>query len=211
MLLTFDTCLDKTYVGLADNDKVLSTKIIENNGNTYHSAYLISTIAEILKENHLSPQDLTAIATNIGPGSFTGIRACTSVARIMAQQLNLKALGISSLELIAELNTNKDTKTLVLLDARKNMAYVWDEEILGSIAIEDIKEMVKEDKYSIICDDSMYEVFKEITKDIQSYTKIPHDFAKTLIKIANKKLEKDFGDWRKLKPLYIQPPPIFGK
>lgn len=211
MLLTFDTCLDKTYVGLADNDKVLSTKIIENNGNTYHSAYLISTIAEILKENHLSPQDLTAIATNIGPGSFTGIRACTSVARIMAQQLNLKAIGISSLELIAELNTNKDTKTLVLLDARKNMAYVWDEEILGSIAIEDIKEMVKEDKYSIICDDSMYEVFKEITKDIQSYTKIPHDFAKTLIKIANKKLEKDFGDWRKLKPLYIQPPPIFGK
>ena len=189
----------------------LSTKIIENNGNTYHSAYLISTIAEILKENHLSPQDLTAIATNIGPGSFTGIRACTSVARIMAQQLNLKAIGISSLELIAELNTNKDTKTLVLLDARKNMAYVWDEEILGSIAIEDIKEMVKEDKYSIICDDSMYEVFKEITKDIQSYTKIPHDFAKTLIKIANKKLEKDFGDWRKLKPLYIQPPPIFGK
>ena len=129
----------------------------------------------------------------------------------MAQQLNLKAIGISSLELIAELNTNKDTKTLVLLDARKNMAYVWDEEILGSIAIEDIKEMVKEDKYSIICDDSMYEVFKEITKDIQSYTKIPHDFAKTLIKIANKKLEKDFGDWRKLKPLYIQPPPIFGK
>ena len=211
MLLTFDTCLDKTYVGLADNDNVLSTKIIENNGNTYHSAYLISTIAEILKENHLSPQDLTAIATNIGPGSFTGIRACTSVARIMAQQLNLKAIGISSLELIAELNTNKDTKTLVLLDARKNMAYVWDEEILGSIAIEDIKEMVKEDKYSIICDDSMYEVFKEITKDIQSYTKIPHDFAKTLIKIANKKLEKDFSDWRKLKPLYIQPPPIFGK
>ena len=211
MLLTFDTCLDKTYVGLADNDNVLSTKIIENNGNTYHSAYLISTIAEILKENHLSPQDLTAIATNIGPGSFTGIRACTSVARIMAQQLNLKAIGISSLELIAELNTNKDTKTLVLLDARKNMAYVWDEEILGSIAIEDINEMVKEDKYSIICDDSMYEVFKEITKDIQSYTKIPHDFAKTLIKIANKKLEKDFSDWRKLKPLYIQPPPIFGK
>ena len=122
MLLTFDTCLDKTYVGLADNDNVLSTKIIENNGNTYHSAYLISTIAEILKENHLSPQDLTAIATNIGPGSFTGIRACTSVARIMAQQLNLKAIGISSLELIAELNTNKDTKTLVLLDARKNRA-----------------------------------------------------------------------------------------
>ena len=144
MLLTFDTCLDKTYVGLADEDNVLCTKIIENNGNTYHSAYLISTIAEVLKENNLTPQDLTAIATNVGPGSFTGIRACTSVARIMAQQLNLKAIGISSLELIADLESPTDKKTLVLLDARKNMAYVWDEEILGSIAIDDIKEMVKE-------------------------------------------------------------------
>ena len=211
MLLTFDTCLDKTYVGLADEDNVLCTKIIENNGNTYHSAYLISTIAEVLKENNLTPQDLTAIATNVGPGSFTGIRACTSVARIMAQQLNLKAIGISSLELIADLESPTDKKTLVLLDARKNMAYVWDEEILGSIAIDDIKEMVKEDNYSIICDDSMYEIFKDVTSDIQSFTKIPHDFAKTLIKIANKKLEKDFGDWRNLKPLYSQPPPIFGK
>ena len=129
----------------------------------------------------------------------------------MAQQLNLKAIGISSLELIADLESPTDKKTLVLLDARKNMAYVWDEEILGSIAIDDIKEMVKEDNYSIICDDSMYEIYKDVTSDIQSFTKIPHDFAKTLIKIANKKLEKDFGDWRNLKPLYIQPPPIFGK
>lgn len=82
-ILVFDTCLDKMYVALAENDTVLSSRIVTNRDNKYHSAFLISTIKEILKENNLTPQDLDAIGTNIGPGSFTGIRACTTVARMM--------------------------------------------------------------------------------------------------------------------------------
>lgn len=210
MLLTFDTCLDKTYVGLADNDKILDTKIIENKDKTYHSAYLISTIAKILKENNLTPKDLTAIATNLGPGSFTGIRACTTVARVMAQQLNLKTVGVSSLEILSRIKKS-DKKNLVLLDARKNMAYVWDEEILGAIAIEDVKEMVANNDYNIICDDSMYEIFSELSNEITSYTKINPNLAEILIEIANEKLKTEAGDWRNLTPLYIQPPPVFGK
>ena len=93
MLLTFDTSLDKTYIGLADGYKLLGTKVLENQGSTYHSTYLMPSITEILKENNLTPQDITAIATNVGPGSFTGIRACTTVARVMAQQLDCKVLG----------------------------------------------------------------------------------------------------------------------
>lgn len=210
MLLTFDTCLDKTYVGLADNEKILDTKIIENKDKTYHSAYLISTIAKILKENNLTPKDLTAIATNLGPGSFTGIRACTTVARVMAQQLNLKTVGVSSLEILSRVKKS-NKKNLILLDARKNMAYVWDEEILGAIAIEDVKEMVANNDYNIICDDSMYEIFSELSNEITSYTKINPNLAEILIEIANEKLKTEAGDWRKLTPLYIQPPPVFGK
>ena len=210
MLLVFDTCLDRTYVGLADDEKFLSTKIVENKDTTYHSAYLMSTISDILKENGITPKDLTAIATNLGPGSFTGIRACTTVARVMAQQLNLKTIGVSSLEILSELkSTNK--KTLVLLDARKNMAYVWDEEILGAIEIEKVKEIVKSGDYSIVCDDSMYEIFSPLSEDIVSYSKAEHNLAEILIIIALKKMDKESGDWQTLTPLYIQPPPIFGK
>ena len=85
-ILVFDTCLDKMYVTLADDDKILTSKIVTNKDNKYHSAFLISTIKEVLKENNLRPEDIDAIGTNIGPGSFTGIRACTTVARMMAQQ-----------------------------------------------------------------------------------------------------------------------------
>ena len=210
MLLAFDTCLDRTYVGIADNGNIIDTRIIENKDNTYHSAYLISTIADILKDNNLTPKDVTGIATNLGPGSFTGIRACTTVAKVMAQQLNIKAIGISSLEIISRV-IKPDKKVLGLLDARKNMAYVWDEEILGAIAIDDVKEIIKNDDYFVICDDSMYQVFSGLTDEIISYTSIEHNLAKILIEIAYEKFESESGDWRKLTPLYIQPPPIFGK
>lgn len=210
MLLTFDTCLDKTYVALADSKTLIDTKIVENSGSTYHSAYLISTIKDLLNNNNLKPTDLTSIATNVGPGSFTGIRACLTVARIMAQQLNLKTMAVSSLEIISRLNKT-DKKNMVLLDARKNMAYVWDEEILGAINIEDIKEMIKADNYSVICDDSMFKIFSEITDDIRSYTTLEHNFAKIIVDIVNEDSQKCTGDWKKLRPLYIQPPPVFEK
>lgn len=207
MLLAFDTCLDKTYIGLGENGKTVDFSIYENKGNTYHSAYLISGIKELLKRNNLTPQDITEVATDVGPGSFTGIRACMTVARVMAQQLNIKTIGISSLEILSKVTKTK-AKTLVLLDARKNMAYAWDEEILGAIAIDDLKEMISADKYSIICDDAMYGIFSQITDDIVSYTGIEHNFADIMIKIAP---QKTANEWKMLTPLYIQPPPVFGK
>lgn len=210
MLLTFDTSLDKTYIGLADGYKLLGTKVLVNQGSTYHSTYLMSSITELLKENNVTPQDITAIATNVGPGSFTGIRACTTVARVMAQQLGCKVLGVSSLEILSRVKrTGK--KPLVLLDARKNMAYVWDEEVLGAIAINDVKEMVKADEYSVICDDNMYKIFSEITDDIVSYTTLNANLAEILINIVNERQNELTTDWRMLTPLYIQPPPVFGK
>lgn len=209
MLLTFDTCLDKTYVGLADGYDILGTKIVENEGETYHSTYLMSTISNLLTDNNLTSKDLTMIATDIGPGSFTGIRACMTVARVMAQQLNIKTMGISSLEMLSKLN-NSSKKTLVLLDARKNMTYVWDEEVLGAIIIDDVKEMVKANDYSVICDDNMYNIFSELTDDITSYKTLNADLSKVLINIVNEKSDKK-QEWRDLKPLYIQPAPVFGK
>lgn len=209
MLLTFDTCLDKTYVGLADGYDILGTKIVENEGETYHSTYLMSTISNLLTENNLTSKDLTMIATDIGPGSFTGIRACMTVARVMAQQLNIKTMGISSLEMLSKLNKSSK-KTLVLLDARKNMTYVWDEEVLGAIIIDDVKEMVKANDYSVICDDNMYNIFSELTDDITSYKTLNADLSKVLINIVNEKSDKK-QEWRDLKPLYIQPAPVFGK
>lgn len=205
-MLAFDTCLDKTYVTLYLDGK-FQNKIILSEGKNYHSAYLISTIVEMLKANNLTPNDLDCIAIDIGPGSFTGIRACTTVARMLGQQLNIKVVGVSSLEIISRILGGND---LVALDARKNKAYVYDNEIKGAVELEEVDKLVSGKK--LITDDSLFNRFKEFTSDITSYQQNEYQLGEILAKIALEKLENNIdANWRKLKPLYIQPPPVFGR
>jgi len=208
-ILAFDTCLDKMYVTLADGDKILDSKNIETTKEHYHSAFLISTITNMLKENGLTPQQIDLIATNIGPGSFTGIRACTTVARVFAQAANIKAIGVSSLEILSRIN-KVDKKTLVALDARKEMAYaaIYDNtnETLApkAILLEELKEIIAEDEYFILTDNKLQPILGGI-----SYQNQDDDLGKYLIQIANEKITAgNDADWQKLLPLYIQPPPV---
>lgn len=202
-ILVFDTCLDKMYVTLALDKQILSSKIVENRDNKYHSAFLISTIKEILKENDLTPQNLDVIGTNVGPGSFTGIRACTTVARMMAQQLDIQACGVSSLEILSKINKT-DKPTAVILDARKNSGYLYlDNEIKGAVPIEQIKQQLNGKDYFIITDDKMQKEFGGI-----SYQQEEYPLGEILAELIYNKLKTKSYNWRELKPLYIQPPGI---
>ena len=206
-ILAFDTCLDKTYITLAEDDKVLRSETIVSDGQNYHSAYLISTIVKVLKELNLTPKDIDMIATDIGPGSFTGIRACTTVARVLAQQLDIKAVGVSSLEILSKILGGND---LVALDARKNKAYIYDGDIKGAIELEQVDELVK--GRTLITDNSLLERFSQFTDKAVSYQVSDYPLGEILAKLAYEKaVNNDETDWRKLKPLYIQPPPVFGK
>ena len=202
-ILVFDTCLDKMYVTLAEDKKILTSKIVTNKDNKYHSAFLISTIREVLQENSLTPSDIEVIGTNIGPGSFTGIRACTTVARMMAQQLNIQACGVSSLEILSKINkTNKPT--VVTLDARKNSAYLYYEnEIKGAVRIEEIKNLLNGGDYYLVADDKMQKEFGGISYQEQEYP-----LGEILSELVYDKVSKQQCKWQELKPLYIQPPGV---
>ena len=214
-ILTFDTSLDKTYVTLSDNGNFLADEIIENHNEKYHSAFLIPTLVSILKNNKLTMQDIDVIGTNIGPGSFTGIRACVTVARVMAQQLNIPLVGVSSLEILSNIN-NSLKKSVVVLDARKQQFYTAIYE--NGKELQPPKLTTKEDllKLSfenscVISDEVSHEVLKEISVDTKIYTKINADLGKYLNNLVSQKIsaaQKDEYLWAKLKPLYLQAPPV---
>ena len=202
-ILAFDTCLDKTYITLAQNHEIIQSKIISSNEQNYHSAFLISTIINILKSNNMTPADIGLIATDIGPGSFTGIRACTTVARVLAQQLNIKAAGVSSLEILSKILGGND---LVALDARKNKAYIYDGQNLGAIELEKAETIIT--GRVLITDDALLNRMNSFAKKTYSYQAQDYPISEILAKLALTKAETD---WRLLKPLYIQPPPVFGR
>jgi len=201
--LVFDTALDKMYVALKKDGEILISKVVETTETKYHSAYLISTIDYVLNRNNLKPADIDLIGINVGPGSFTGIRACTTVARVMAQQLNIKAVGISSLEILSKINKT-DKPSLVALDARKNSAYLFvNHEIKGAVHIDEVKEIINSGDYFIITDDKLQPMLGGV-----SYQQNSYPLGEILAELAEIKIKKSDGDWKKLLPLYIQPPAV---
>ena len=213
-LLAFDTSLNKTYIALGSDDKVLSSKIVESQGGVYHSEFLIEKIKEILNDNSLKIKDIDAVITNIGPGSFTGIRTCNTVARMLGQQLDIDVVGISSLEMISSLN-DSEKETICLMDARKHKAYLavysGSEEISSPYALE-LEDAIKEasdNKYFVIADTKISSILKENNIQSLNYEETNFDLGRNLLKLGYEHLKRGGNfNFALLKPLYIQPPSI---
>jgi tRNA threonylcarbamoyladenosine biosynthesis protein TsaB len=76
--------------------QVLASKKIE--GSMSHLRELVPSVSAVLDEADISKNEISYIATSIGPGSFTGIRIGVSTARALSQALGLEyAIAVPSL------------------------------------------------------------------------------------------------------------------
>lgn len=214
LILNFDTCFNKTYITLRNNENIIENIVVSSTDKDYHSVFLIPKIRDILRKNNILIKDLTAIGVNIGPGSFTGIRAGITIARVLAQQANLKLVGVPSLQILSKINKNGG-KTTVILDARKNKVYFaeydGDKTVTEPMLVEVDLLVEKTDKNSFIVTDSkMYELLKENGLNSVKYEENDSDLGLYLDDITYKMLKNSDNDfnWAKVKPLYIQSPSI---
>ena len=214
-ILTFDTALNKTYVSLKCENSAEKNLTIENRDDKYHSAFLIQEIANLLKTNGLLMRDINAIGVNVGPGSFTGIRACTTIGRVIAQQTQIPLVPVSSLEILSKIAGNK--KTLTTLDARKNSAFVGiyenGKEITAPkiVTVDEMLEMAKTVE-TVVCDAKMENLLDENGINAICYEDDNYPLNSYLMELTAEKLKSDEDyNWAKVKPLYIQPPSVFGK
>lgn len=67
-----------------------------------HAERLMAVIEEAMAMAGAAYPDIGAVAVSVGPGSFTGIRVAISAARGFSLALSIPAVGISTLEAIAE-------------------------------------------------------------------------------------------------------------
>ena len=93
-----------------------------NTGLT-HSQTLLPMIDNVLKTAHVSVDDIDYFAVSNGPGSFTGVRIGVSAVKGLAQPLNKKCLGLSTLEVIAKPLENTGVYAVAVMDARCNQVY----------------------------------------------------------------------------------------
>lgn len=214
-ILTFDTSLNKTYITYGEDEDIKISEILESDKEKYHSAFLVPEIINILKKQNITAKDIDVIGINIGPGSFTGIRICTVIARTLAQQADIKVVPVSSLQILSMI-AKTDKNILVLTDARKNKFYTAlysdsFDELKAPCLIEKDKapEYIKSKDYTVVSDTAVSDYLSENGIKSVNYEDGEYNLGENLYKITFKNLlsGKDFH-WAKAKPLYIQPPSI---
>jgi tRNA threonylcarbamoyladenosine biosynthesis protein TsaB len=87
-----------------------------------HSISLLQHIESMLKEAHLTFDEINVFATASGPGSFTGIRIGIATAKAFAHTLKRPCVGVPTLEAVAHA-AGASAQTYVLLPAGRGEVF----------------------------------------------------------------------------------------
>ena len=119
-ILSIDTSSNICGIAILEDTKILK-EVLQDNGLT-HSETLMPIIKNTFSELDINLTDIDLIVCDIGPGSFTGIRIGVATAKAFADSLNIKSIGINSLECLAY---NSKTNGLIcsIIDAKNDNIY----------------------------------------------------------------------------------------
>ncbi len=93
-------------------------------GTPRHSEQLIALIEQGLKELRLKKNELDRLIWGVGPGSFTGLRIGLSILKGLHIGLGARALGASSLDVIALGSGMVNGDFFVCVDAKRDSIYL---------------------------------------------------------------------------------------
>lgn len=119
-ILCIDTSNQMCSVAILE-DTTLLNKLELNNGLT-HSETLMPLIRQLLDKCNLSLKDINLLVSDIGPGSFTGIRIGISTVKAFSDSLNIPCVGINSLEVLAY-NVKEDGLICSTINCKNDNCY----------------------------------------------------------------------------------------
>lgn len=99
IVLGIDTATDVVSVAVVDGDVVLGAS--ELRSERRHAEDLTPMIDFVVKRAGLGLHELAAVAVNVGPGLFTGMRVGIASAQALAYALSLPLVGVDGLAAMA--------------------------------------------------------------------------------------------------------------
>ncbi len=98
-ILAIDTSATAASAALCDENKIIGEFFI--NTKLTHSRTLMPMVESLLANTNVQTSDITAVAVNCGPGSFTGVRIGVAAAKGLAFADDLPCIEVSTLESLA--------------------------------------------------------------------------------------------------------------
>ncbi len=113
LILAFDTATSIATSALVRDGDVLGERVST-------PVRVLEDVDALLRDAHVEPPDLDALAVGIGPGSFTGVRMGLAVARGIALSLGVPVAGVSTLDALA----SGAPDAVAVIDAKRREVFV---------------------------------------------------------------------------------------
>jgi len=117
LILGIETATPQVSVAIGGHEGVLG--MFEMSRGRRHAETLAPAIEFLCRQADIEMTEFGAVAVDVGPGLFTGMRVGLAAGKAIAQALRVPMIGISSLDLLAFPLRHADRTIAAVIDARK--------------------------------------------------------------------------------------------
>ncbi len=121
IILGVESATARAGVALGTPDGVIASTQVTRGPR--HAEILVPSIRFVCEQAGIGLDQVDAIAVDIGPGLFTGLRVGIATANGLAQALDLPMIGVCSLDLLAHPLRHTASDILSVIDARRSEVY----------------------------------------------------------------------------------------
>lgn len=158
LILCIETGTDICSVGLARDGELVSLR--ESDEGRDHAKNVAVFVDELLRENDVAAEELSAVAVGMGPGSYTGLRIGVSFAKGLCYGLQIPLVAVGSLDSLVQVAREdyeagiidverwEDALLCPMVDARRMEVYTQMFDAKGEPLNEVKAEIVAEDSFA---------------------------------------------------------------
>jgi tRNA threonylcarbamoyladenosine biosynthesis protein TsaB len=121
MILGIETAVEHVGVALGDSRGIRAHSMLASDRR--HAESLTPMIQFVMQQADAEMTDLSAVAVDVGPGLFTGMRVGMATAQSLAWALDLPMVPVCSLDAVAMNAASTEDLVAAALDARRGEVY----------------------------------------------------------------------------------------
>lgn len=219
LILGIETATERVGVSIGGHDGVIASFQITRGRR--HAETLMPAIEFVCREADVTLPEIGAIAVDVGPGLFTGMRVGIAAAKAMASALDVPVITATSLELLALAVADGERVVVPVVDARKGEVffsmYRGDDTAVQAVAtptcgpIDVVLTAVVERGQSVVAVGDGARRYHEVLADDHrieiAAEMFDHPSADTLVRLAHRRsLREDWIAADRVEAFYLRQP-----